>query len=475
MDYSESASPMAGMEGLMAERQVSRSLAYGSASEMMFGTAKQPVQAGAVTVGGGRVVPEVNFTLPAIAIEEATITAVTDRFADMVRRICERAVALQQDALVLEFEQLFELTKRPEWGAQICAAIKDVTAGFDEKYGLKTALRATIADIRDEERPPKMRTGDAMQRMLAAFDQCAAAGADILSIESTGGKEVHDQALLQADLEGLAYGIGVLAPADMEFLWGAIADIAAKHGCVAGGDTACGFGNTAMQLAHQKMIPSVLAAVSRLLCAPRSLVAVEMGATGPLKDCGYENPVLKAIAGVPISMEGKSSACAHSSPVGNIAAACCDLWSNESVQDVRLLGGFAPECFAEVLVYDCRLMNQALATGQGPALQSLFVATDVDRDPQARVLDPAVMYEAARRIVEAGPSHYDRMRAVANYAIEVLTTALDEGSLTITEREMPWFAMIQEAAINLPADPAVLREKVDLTYGELYLAAEYGL
>lgn len=459
----------------MAVRQVSERLAYESAAELLFGTAKHPVRCGAVTVGGGRVVPEVNFTLPAIAIEEATIKSVTERFAEMVRRICERAVALQQGELVLEFEQLFELTKRPEWGAQICAAMKAVTAEFDDRYGLKTALRATIADIRDEERPPRMRTGDAMQRMLEAFDQCAAAGADILSIESTGGKEVHDQALLQADLEGLAYGIGVLAPADMEFLWGAIADLARQHGCVAGGDTACGFGNTAMQLAHQKMIPAVLAAVSRLLCAPRSLVAVEMGATGPLKDCGYENPVLKAIAGVPISMEGKSSACAHSSPVGNIAAACCDLWSNESVQDVRLLGGFAPECFAEVLVYDCRLMNQAIATGQAAALQGLFVATDVDRDPQAKVLDPAVMWEAARRIVAAGPSHYDRMRAVADYAVEVLTTAVDDGSLTIAEREKPWFAMIQEAVLGLPSDPMVLREKVDPMYGTLYLADEYGL
>ena len=32
---------------------------------------------------------------------------------------------------------------------------------------------------------------------------------------------------------------------------------------VPGGDTACGFANTAMQLAHQKMLPETLAAVVR--------------------------------------------------------------------------------------------------------------------------------------------------------------------------------------------------------------------
>lgn len=43
--------------------------------------------------------------------------------------------------------------------------------------------------------------------------------------------------------------------------------------------------------------------------------------------------------------------------VGNIAAAVCDLWSNESVQNTRLLSGYAPEVFSEILAYDCCLMT----------------------------------------------------------------------------------------------------------------------
>jgi methanol--5-hydroxybenzimidazolylcobamide Co-methyltransferase len=109
-----------------------------------------------------------------------------------------------------------------------------------------------------------------------------------------------------------------------------------------------------MQPAHQHMLPEVLAAVVRAMGAARSLVALEHSAVGPSKDCAYEGPVLKAITGCPISMEGKSAACAHFSPVGNIAAAMCDLWSNESVQNIRLLAGNAPEVFTEVLAYDCR-------------------------------------------------------------------------------------------------------------------------
>ena len=62
-----------------------------------------------------------------------------------------------------------------------------------------------------------------------------------------------------------------------------------------------------MQLAGQKMLPEVLAAVVRAMSAARAIAAFEQGAVGPSKDCAYEGPIMKAIAGVPISMEGKSA------------------------------------------------------------------------------------------------------------------------------------------------------------------------
>ena len=461
---------------MATQRKAVTELAYASADEMLFGRAKTQVTCGlGVTIGAGEVLPEVNFTLPPMLVRPETMEKVRAAYREMVGRILHRAVELGQPSLVLEFEQLFEMTRNPAWGAAITGDIKAVMQDYLDRHGLRSALRVTIADIRDEERPPKMRSGGPRELMLQAFDQCAAAGADILSIESTGGKEISDAALMTADVDGLAYALGVLCPTDMEGLWGDIVEIADRHGVVPGGDTACGFGNTAMQLAHQNLIPRVLAAVVRLMTATRSLVAVEMGARGPLKDCGYENPVVKALTGVSVSMEGKSSACAHSSPVGNIAAAVCDLWSNESVQDVRLLGGFAPESFSEILIYDCRLMNQSLATGHGELLRSWFVDSDRDRDPQALVLDPVIMHTAAQRMLAAGDNGYRRTKALAEFALECIDEAKAQGRLTLDARDERWRGIISAAVEALPDDGDSLRGRLDPSYRELWLPAEYGL
>ncbi len=118
----------------------------------------------------------------------------------------------------------------------------------------------------------------------------------------------------------------------MEFLWNKIVGICEEKGVVPGDDTDCAHSNTAMRLAFTDYIPQTFAALVRAVGAARSLVSFEQGATGPHKDCGYEGPILKAITGMPISMEGKGCACAHASYIGNVASAVCDLWSNESVQ-----------------------------------------------------------------------------------------------------------------------------------------------
>src|SRR5208282_1224008 len=222
-----------------------------------------------------------------------------------------------------------------------------------------------------------------MEAMLRLFEEGAEAGGEFLSIESTGGKEVHDDALLYTDAKGVVFALGVLGVRDMRFLWKQIADVARKTGVSAGGDTACGFANTAMVLAEKKYIPRVFAAFDRAVSIVRTLVAHEEGAVGPDKDCGYEGPFLKAITGIPISMEGKTSACAHMSPVGNVASAACDLWSNESVQNVKLLGGMAPTVYLEQLAYDARLMNESILQKSDATLQRLLVDSDIRLDPQA--------------------------------------------------------------------------------------------
>src|SRR5208337_1663136 len=233
-------------------------------------------------------------------------------------------------------------------------------------------------------------------------------------------KEVHDQALMFGDFPGIVFALGVLAPRDMAWLWSEIVSICTAHpGVVPGADSACGFANTAMQLAHQKMLPEVLAAVVRAMSCVRSLAAFEEGAVGPSKDCAYEGPILKAITGAPISMEGKSASCAHFSPLGNIAASMCDLWSNESVQNVRLLSGNAPEAFTETLIYDCRLMNVASARGAALTMRDWLSASDEFLSPQAAVLSPEATIAIAKAIVNE-EDDYARTVAAGRAAVAIL-------------------------------------------------------
>jgi methanol--5-hydroxybenzimidazolylcobamide Co-methyltransferase len=429
-----------------------------------------------LTIGAGTVFPEVNFTLPVMNIEPGTWSEVVAHYDEMAAQILRRAVSLGVPGIVLEFELLPPMTERPEWGAEITAVLKRHMTACHEKHHLPCALRVTPTDIRDQQKPPLMRTGEPWERLKRCFELCAEAGADILSIESIGGKEIHDQALMYGDFPGIVFALGVLAPRDMSWLWAQIGSICAAHpGVVSGGDSACGFANTAMQLAHQKMLPEVLAAVVRAMSAVRSLAAFEQGAVGPSKDCAYEGPVIKAITGRPISMEGKSASCAHFSPLGNIAAAMCDLWSNESVQNVRLLSGNAPEAYTELLAYDCRLMNTAAGT-KGGALQmrNWLVKSDEWLSPQAAVLSPDATMKIASAIV-AADTPYHRVIAAGKAAVEVLKDGIAREILHISRKEQQWLTRIDDALGGFPANEEALLLEMESQYGSLYDKASYGL
>jgi methanol--5-hydroxybenzimidazolylcobamide Co-methyltransferase len=375
----------------------------------------------------------------------------------MIEGICTRAVELHLPGLVVEFELLPELTRTPEWGAEITAILRDCLNRFAAQHGLKSALRVTPNDIREFERPPRMREGPLWEQMMRSFELCAQAGADLLSIESTGGKEIHDEALLYADLPAAVFALGVLGSRDMAYLWDNIAAVAERNNVIAAGDTACGFGNTAMVLAETRYVPRVWAALIRVMTVPRSLVAYEHGACGPSKDCAYEGPYIKAITGVPISLEGAEAACAHTSPLGNIARATADLWSNESVQNVKLLGGMAPTVSLEQLAYATRLMNTAAAHGPQAALtlRDWYVESDSALDPQAYVLRPDVVIDLAGQIMQE-TTPYLRTRRAALAGLETLRRAHAEGCFTLSPAESGWLARLSSQADALPEDEAEL-------------------
>jgi len=363
----------------------------------------------------------------------------------------------------------------PEWGAEITALLHSHLREAHEKSGLRSALRVTPTDIREQTRPPLLRQGASWENLRRSFELCIVAGADIVSIESIGGKEVHDPGLMYGDLRSIVFALGVLAPRDMAWLWRQISGWCAQHGSgvVAGGDSACGFANTAMQLAHQKMLPEVLAAVVRAMSAVRSLVAFENGAVGPSKDCAYEGPVIKAITGYPISMEGKSATCAHFSPIGNIASAMCDLWSNESVQNVRLLSGNAPEAYAELLAYDCRLMNVATSRNQALVLRDWLTESDEWLSPQAAVLSPSATIRIAEAITGA-TTPYRRTIAAGLAAVHVLRDGISSGRLKLAAKESQWLTRIEGELAVAPVSEDYLLAVMIEQHAGIFDPASYG-
>lgn len=454
------------------------SLAINDPAELRFGFAPKPLTTRrGMKIGGGIVYPELNFTLPTMLIEEGTMPEVRQHYRDIISGALQRAAELEAPGVVIEFETLPPMTENPDWGIELTRILLDGMEQAHAKHGLKSVLRITPNDTREMERPPRMRDGAYYEAMIRTFDGCAASGAELLSIESVGGKEVHDEALMMGDIRGVLFALCVLGVRDMRFLWTELQSIAQKHGVHCAGDTACGFGNTAMVLAEQRMIPRVFAAVVRAITAVRTLVCYECGAVGPGKDCGYENPILKAITGRPMAMEGKTAACAHLSPMGNIAAAACDTWSNESVQNLKLLGGMAPTCYMEQLVYDCRIMNEALAEGRDAALlyRKWLVNSDAGRDPQAYIIAPHSAVAIAQTIVAAS-SAYHAGQGAALTAVRLLREAHQDGSLRIHPRELPWLDRIQKAMEALPDTEAEfigdMMGQVDTTR---FRAADYGL
>lgn len=458
-----------------AERSGNPKLAVTGESELVFGCCPHPVTCGrGLTIGAGTVYPELNFTLPPMLIDDSAWEQVRCHYDRIGEAVVRRASALSLPGVVLEFEQLPAMTERPQWGAEITVMLQQHLRRLHDQTGMPTALRVTVVDLRENQRPPLLRSGDGWARTREAFICAAQAGADILSIESVGGKEVHDEALLFGDLAGVVWSLGSLACRDMAWLWDEIGAIARRYGVVSGGDTACGFGNTAMQLAGKGMLPSVLAALVRAATVPRSLVAYERGAIGPSKDCAYEGPAMKAIRGVPISMEGKSSSCAHFSPLGNIAGAAADLWSNESVQNVQLLSGSAPEAFLELLAYDCRLFNTARQAGQALVLRDWLVASDVPHSVEALMLAPHFVIELSRAVIEESDGYLRTLTAV-RVARDAINRAVTRGLVRLPPREQSWLQRLSEAVDELPGTEPEARDQIGPAYGHLYRPESYGL
>ena len=450
-------------------------VAYNSAEEMVFGKALKPVTLkNGLVIGGGDVIPELNFTLPMMTISEETMPKVLAHYKEIAEGACKKAVELHAPAMGFEIEILPPCTFNPQWGIDVNKTVVDVVKEYEAKYGIKTCVRLTPVDIREGRDLEHMYHGKHWDSVMETFRGAGETGADLLAIESIGGKHLHDDALMMCDLPKILFAYGVVGCKDMGILWDEIVKIAKETGSIASGDTACGFANTAMVLAERGLIPRSFAAVDRVMAAVRTIVAVEAGAIGPDKDCGYEGQYVKCITGTPISMEGKTSACAHSSSVGNIVSSMCDMWSNESVENVRLLGGMAPTVYAEQLIYDCRLMNTATKMGQAQVLKDLFVESDVALDPHAYILDPKVVFNISKKIV-AAKGHFEKTRVAGLAAIEELKKAYAAGKVAMAERDAAYLDIMESQLLAITDEEAFIADQIKNNTTAAFVPAQYDM
>jgi methanol--5-hydroxybenzimidazolylcobamide Co-methyltransferase len=176
-------------------------------------------------------------------------------------------------------------------------------------------------------------------------------------------------------------------------------------------------------------------------------------------------------------MEGKTAACAHLSPIGNIASACADLWSNESVQNIKLLSGMAPTAYMEQLEYDARLMNEALKAGKlhCSVLQQLLVSSDVYTDPQALILSPENVIRISRKLI-SGDSYVANARNGALETLDVIEDAVAEGKLKLSELEMGYLPYLREELESIPdKESDFIEMMLPLVDQSKFTLSEYGL
>lgn len=402
-------------------RQPVTQMAYKSGAEMMFGTAKKPVTTKrGIVIGGGFVHPEVvPHPRPG---SEKTMKTLLREYERANGDALERMVIVGHPTLQIENEHVYQMTHNPKWGGEIAAQTARQMDDYLQKYGLKASYRSTPADLRKPDMH-HMRESDYTHEIIESFKEVAKY-ADIVSIESMGGKEIFDHAIIRNDIAGILFGIGVLGSIDMEWMWDQIVAIAKQNNCIPGGDTNCSEANTAMFMAGgmtSKDVPHVIAALSRAISAARTLVAYECGATGPTKDCAYEDPIIKAMTGVPISCEGKASACAHSDLCSNLIMAVTDLWSNEAVEYHDMFGATTTSVFAEILGYDCAILNSAIELGHQEALKEVLVNSDMYRDSHSLILAPDNAWEIGNAIVQnRSKGFYASAKAAALKAGEII-------------------------------------------------------
>lgn len=144
------------------------------------------------------------------------------------------------------------------------------------------------------------------------------------------------------------------------------------------------------------------------------------------------------------------------------------------MQNLRLLGGQAPEVFTEMLIYDCRLMNTARDLQQSKILRRLFVESDHHMDPQALFLDPEICFSLAKVIVGESQD-YQRILRVAEFACSTMREAISNGLIRTSPVEVKWLGRIEKVLSSMPEAFEELEPNIRRNWGSTFVPEEYGL
>ena len=433
-------------------------MAYSSADEMVFGTAKSPVSYGfGIKVGAGRVIPELNYA-PRPGSEKDPARLAKEYVDYISKDVLERAVTVGFPDVQLETEWVSQMGT-PKMAIPVVEGQKAICEKYHEEYGINCAVRHTIPDQR-EAGEEGLRTGMKghhayPEALFKAAEVACENGADVFSVETMGGKELSDYATTNGDVVAFLFGVGYLGSIDMEYVWKEFVNICKKNKTIAGGDTNCAGANTAMFMAGGYLdndVQRTYSAVTRAIASARTLVAWECGASGPDKDCGYEGPIAKSIAGKPCAQEGKNCQCAHCDLQGNLMAQVCDLWSNESVEYHPEFGGSSVQCWFGSLGYECALMNTATQLKQEKTLRDLYMYTDRTRGPEGYVLAYDHAYEIGQAIAANGNDLYLRSRAAGLKAAEIIINGYKSKELGLTNKQLDVINDIYKKISALPED-----------------------
>lgn len=443
-------------------KKVFNKLAFEKPKDLIFGKSKTPLKYGFdLVVGKGKVIPEIKFFPKPEHLKTRKTTV--DIYRRITSDILKRAANLGIMDIQLELELPAQLTKDVKLGGEVTHIQREIMEKFHSKYGIRSALRVTVADVRNAVEDGLRR--DTLDLMMSSFELVIEGGADAVCIESFGGKEVFVDAVTKGDIAGVIFATGVLASLDVAYVWNRIVEVV-KNKAIPTGDTACAHANSAMVLAGgftSKMISHVFAAVVRAISAVRTLASYEAGGIGPGKDCAYENSIIKAITGYPMSLEGKTSACAHSSLIGNIPMAVADLWSNESIEYTKLYGGMAPSVSLEMLSYDTDLLNTAIREGKQEILKELISKSNMFKDPQAIILTPESSVRIGRAIINV-TSYYERSLKAAFEAIEIIEE--NKEKLNLPRIELRYIDSIKTDLAKLPEENIFI-EKMTKKYAQM--------